>query len=42
MHLQEICDLKHCPLHHVTYVPAEFEVATVNGKGDTLPRKNII
>ena len=32
MHLQEIFDLtltlghiKHCPLHHVTYAPTEFE-----------------
>ena len=41
MYLQEIFDLtlnqgqghiKHCPLHHVTYVPAKFEVATANGK----------
>ena len=40
IHLQEILDLtltqcqghiKHCPLHHVTYVPAKFEVATANG-----------
>ena len=40
MHLQEILDLtltqgkghmKQCPLHHVTYVPAEFEVAAANG-----------
>ena len=38
MHLQQIFDLtqgqghmKHCPLHHVTYVPAKFEVVTVNG-----------
>ena len=23
--------MKHCPLHHVTYVPAKFEVATTNG-----------
>ena len=37
MHLQEIFDLtlalghghtKHCPLHHVNYVPAKFEVVT--------------
>ena len=37
MHLQEIFDLtltltqghmKHCPLHHVTYVPAKFKIAT--------------
>ena len=40
MHLQEMFDLtltqgqghmKHCPLHHVTYVPAKFEVAMANG-----------
>ena len=40
MNLQETFDLtltqdqgnmKHCPLHHVTYVPAKFEVATANG-----------
>ena len=40
MHLQEIFDLtltqgqghmKHCPLQHVTYVPATFEVATASG-----------
>ena len=40
MYLQEIFDLtftqcqghiKQCPLHHVTYVPAKFEVATANG-----------
>ena len=39
MHLQEIFDLtltlgqghiKHCRLHHLTYVTAKFEVATVN------------
>ena len=23
--------MKHCPLHHVTYVPAKFEVAAANG-----------
>ena len=23
--------MKHCPLHHVTYVPAKFEVSTANG-----------
>ena len=42
MHLQEIFDLsliqgqgciKHCPLHHVPYVPAKFEVATANNLG---------
>ena len=47
MHLQEIFDwtltkgqghMKHCPLHHVTYVPAKFEVATSNSLGgDALP-----
>ena len=40
MHLQEIFHLtltqgqghlKHCPLHHMIYVPAKFEVATANG-----------
>ena len=49
MHLQEVFDLsttlgqgyiKHCPLHHVTYVPAKIEVATTNGQGFT--RKFII
>ena len=23
--------MRHCPLHHVPYVPAKFEVATANG-----------
>ena len=38
MHLQEMfdltltqCHIKNCPLHHVTYVPAKFEVDTANG-----------
>ena len=40
MNLQEIFYLtltqghghtKHCPLHHVAYVPAKFEVDTANG-----------
>ena len=38
MHLQEIFDLtltqgnmKHCPLNHVNYVPAKFEVDAANG-----------
>ena len=40
IHIQEIfdltltkgqCHMKHCPLRHVTYVPAKFEVATANG-----------
>ena len=26
--------MKHCPLHHVTYVPVKFEVATINCEGD--------
>ena len=34
--------MKHCLLHHVTHVPAKFEVATANCKGDALPRKYII
>ena len=51
MHLQEIFDLtliqgqghiKHCHLHHVTYVPAKLEVALAIDLGDALPRKNII
>ena len=40
MHLQEIFDLtltqghmKHCPLHHVTCVPAQFEIALAKVKG---------
>ena len=45
MHLQEIFDLpltqgqghmKHCPLHHVIYLPARFEVATANCKVEAL------
>ena len=48
MHLQEIFDLtltqghgkiKQCPLHHVPYVPAKFEVTTANGSGDAFTRK---
>ena len=31
--------MKHCPQYHVTYVPAKFEVATANGKGDAFTRK---
>ena len=27
-HTQGQGHMKHCPLHHVTYVPAKFEVAT--------------
>ena len=51
MHLQEIFDLtltqgqghiKHCHLHHVTYVPAKLEVALAIDLGDALPRKYII
>ena len=44
MHLQEntLFDLwikvtqndAHCPLHHVTYAPTEFEVTTSNGLGE--------
>ena len=43
MHLQEKIDLtltqgqghmKYCLRHHVTYVPAKFEVATANGYGN--------
>ena len=34
--------MKHCSLHHVPYVPAKFEVATVNGQGDAFTRKYII
>ena len=30
------------PPHHVTYAPVKFEVATSNGLGDELTRKNII
>ena len=50
MHLQEIFDLsfiqgqghmKHCPLHHVTYVPAKLEVATANGSGNALPKNTL-
>ena len=33
--------MKHCPLHHLTYVPAKIDVATANCEGDALPRKNI-
>ena len=37
MHLQEIFDqrgqsyMKHCPLHHMTYVSAKVEVAKAKG-----------
>ena len=43
MHLQEIFHLTKVkvPLHHVPYVPAEFEVATANGLGDAFTRKYI-
>ena len=34
--------MKHCLLHHMTYVPAEFEVATANGQGDAFSKKYII
>ena len=30
------------PLHHVTYVRAQYEVATSNGFGDVFTRKLII
>ena len=33
--------MKHCPLHHLPYVPAKFEVATVNGLGDAFPRNTL-
>ena len=33
--------MKHCPLHHVTYVPAKFKVATANFQGDKLPSKTL-
>ena len=33
------CHMKYCPLHHVTYVPANFEVVTANGQGDAFTRK---
>ena len=35
-------NLAQYPLHHVTYAPAKFEVATSNGLGDTFKRKYII
>ena len=50
MYLQEIFDLiltqgqghmKRCPLHHVTYVPAKFEVNTTNGQEDAFTRKTL-
>ena len=30
------------PLHHVTYAPTKFDVATSKGLGDAFTRKNII
>ena len=30
------------PLHHVTYAPAKFEVATSNSLGDPFTRKHIM
>ena len=55
MHLQEytffdldLCskvthDVSQCPLHHVTYTTAKFEVAMSNGLGeDVFARKYII
>ena len=34
--------MKHCPLHHVTYVPAKFEVARAMVKEMHEHEKNII
>ena len=34
--------MKHCPLHHVPYVPAKFEIAMANGVGDAFTRTYII
>ena len=34
--------LKHCPLHHVTYVSAKFEVATANSEWNAFTRKYIV
>ena len=34
--------MNHCPLHHVTYVPAKFKVSTANSLGDAFKRKYII
>ena len=34
--------MTHCPLYHVTYVPAKCEGASANGYEDALPRKYII
>ena len=51
MHLQEVFSLtltlgqghmKHCPLHHVPYVPAKFEADMANDLGDAFTRKYII
>ena len=41
MHLQEntVFDVAQYILHHVTYAPAKFEVATSNGLGDAIIRK---
>ena len=33
--------MEHCPLHHVTYVPAKFEVAMAHGKGDALQENTL-
>ena len=36
-------DFAQCPLYHVTYAPANFEVGTSNGlEEDAFTRKNII
>ena len=44
MHLQEnILFVAQYPLHHVTYSPAKFEIATSNGlEEDAFTRKYII
>ena len=34
--------MKHCPLHHVTYVPEKFEAAMANGKEKMHLQKYII
>ena len=37
------CDVAQQPLHHVTYAPTKFEVATANClEGDALARKYIL
>ena len=39
MHLQENTLFDLCPLHHVTYAPAEVEVTTSKVLGDAFTRK---